>query len=165
MFVMLKAGSRRGKGANPSPRCSCPSSSLFLLLDLQFFTMSTPSSVSPIDCALQSHPFANRPIHQRARNQLEQSGWEGWLIVVYSRLEGRSEFIHDCEWVFRDPTSSNISHQTFVTWTHFPNGTFIKRSFTRSCATTSSMRSTRMIVPPIRLMTITLLEHTLERFR
>jgi hypothetical protein len=52
------------------------------------------------------------------------TGWEEWLLVGHTRLADGSEIIYSCKWALGDPTSANVSHQTFIGWAYFPNGTF-----------------------------------------
>ena len=52
------------------------------------------------------------------------TGWEEWLLLGHSRLADGTELVYSCKWALGDPTSANVSHQTFVGWVYFPNGTF-----------------------------------------
>ena len=51
------------------------------------------------------------------------TGWEEWLLLGQAFFDG-SELVYSCKWGLGDPTSANISHQTFTAWVYFPNGTF-----------------------------------------
>lgn len=56
------------------------------------------------------------------------TGWEEWLLLGQTRLADGSEIIYSCKWALGDPTSANVSHQTFVAWAYFPNGTFFHQT-------------------------------------
>ena len=52
------------------------------------------------------------------------TGWEEWVFLSHNRNPDGTELIYSYKWGLGDPTSGNVSHQTFIAWAYFPNGTF-----------------------------------------
>ena len=52
------------------------------------------------------------------------TGWEEWAFILHNLLPDGSELVYSYKWGMGDPTSADVSHQTFVAWAYFPNGTF-----------------------------------------
>ena len=65
-------------------------------------------------------------IHYDQKDTLKNgTGWEEWLFLAHNLLPDGSELIYSYKWGMGDPTSANVSHQTFVIWAYFANGTFL----------------------------------------
>ena len=85
-----------------------------------------PASLPPNDTA--STPFFKPQVRVNPRDVGKNgTGWEEWLVLGQNLLPGGQELIYSHKWARGDPTSANISHQTFISWTLFPNGTFFRQ--------------------------------------
>ena len=66
-------------------------------------------------------------IHVDPRDVLKNgTGWEEWLWIGHNQLPDGDIVDYGYKWARGDPTSGNLSHTLFITWAHFPNGTFYR---------------------------------------
>lgn len=111
-----------------------------VLTALSALVASKPTSSPTVFCNCTGKETVNLPDNvasgpaykpQLRINPLEISsngtGWEEWVFLSHNRNPDGTELIYSYKWGLGDPTSGNVSHQTFIAWAYFPNGTFYRQ--------------------------------------
>lgn len=79
----------------------------------------------PLPVGAAATPYFKPQLHVDPRDiNKNGTGWEEWAFIHHNRLPDGSELLYSYKWSMGDPTSGNVSHQVFVGWAYFPNGTF-----------------------------------------